>query len=191
MKNADIDSKRLFAAIILPADLRMQLFDSIKGLARQYPEIRPIAAENIHLTLKFLGSRGTFMVRKIAAAMRNTAQDFESFSFTAASIAGAFPDSSSARILFVPVEGGAGQVDNIFNILENNLLKVKIKKEEREFIPHITVARINDNLNITDLVKKITYNFKEPVNCSKISLLESRLKPSGAEYVILEEFALK
>ena len=99
----------------------------------------------------------------------------------------------SARILFAPVEDTAGQIANIFKALENNLAKIKIKKEERKFIPHITIARIRENLNIgtADLIKKISLNFKDSIICSKITLFESRLKPAGADYIILEEFALK
>ena len=190
-KNADIDSRRLFIAIILPVELRTILFESIKDLASRFPAIRPIAPKNIHLTLKFLGSTGNLLVPKVAAAIKDTAEAFESFPFTSGSIIGAFPNSSSARILFAPVDDTAGQIADIFKVLENNLAKVKIKKEERGFIPHITIARIRDNLNIADLLKKITFNFKDSIICSKITLVESRLKPSGADYIILEEFALK
>ena len=55
IKTGYIDSKRLFIAITLPADLRVLLFESIRDLARQDLAIRPIAPECIHLTLKFLG----------------------------------------------------------------------------------------------------------------------------------------
>ena len=87
----------------------------------------------------------------------------------------------------------AGQIAGVFKVLETNLAKIKIKKEERKFIPHITIARIKENLNIgtADLLKKISLNFKGSIVCSKITLFESRLKPSGADYIILEEFALK
>ena len=43
-KTGYIDSKRLFIAITLPADLRILLFESIKDLAGQDLAIRPIAA---------------------------------------------------------------------------------------------------------------------------------------------------
>jgi 2''-5'' RNA ligase len=190
-KNADIDSRRLFIAIILPEDLRVQLFESIKELADHVPAVRPISPENIHLTLKFLGSTGTFMLREITSAIRNTAEGFESFSFAAGSIIGAFPNISSARILYVPVVDAAGHVADIFKVLEDNLATIKIKREERKFTPHITIARIKDELNIADFLKKITFDFKDGIICSKLTLFESRLKPSGADYIILEEFALK
>ena len=128
------------------------------------------------------------------AAISDTAEAFGSFSFTLGTIIGSFPAYiSSARILFVPVEDTAGQIANVFNSLENNLAKIKIKKDERKFIPHITIARIRENLNTgtADLIKKVSFNFKGSIVCSKITLFESRLKPSGADYIILKEFALK
>ncbi|HEX7561158.1 MAG TPA: 2'-5' RNA ligase family protein, partial [Candidatus Humimicrobiaceae bacterium] len=82
---------------------------------------------------------------------------------------------------------------NVFKALENNLAKIQINKDERKFIPHITIARIRGKLNIgtADLIKKISLGYKGSIICSKITLFESRLKPAGADYIILEEFALK
>jgi 2'-5' RNA ligase len=193
-KTSYVDTKRLFIAITLPEDFRFLLFETIKDLARQDLAIRPVAPGCIHLTLKFLGSTDILMLREIMAAISDTAEAFGSFSFTPGTAIGSFPGIiSSARILFAPVEDTAGQITNVFIALENNLAKIKIKKEERKFAPHITIARIRENLNIgtADLIKKISFNFKGSIFCSKITLFESRLKPSGADYIILEEFALK
>jgi 2'-5' RNA ligase len=193
IKTGYIDSKRLFIAIKLPADLRVLLFESIKGLARQDFAIRPIAPECIHLTLKFLGSTDILMLREIMSAISDTAETIDSFSFSCGNRIAAFPDIPSAKILFAPVEDTDGQIADVFKALENNLAKIKIKKEERKFIPHITIARIRENLNIgtADLINNISLSFKGNIICSKVTLFESRLKPSGADYIILEEFALK
>ena len=193
-KPVTLDSKRLFIAITLPADLRVLLFESIKDLARQDLAIRPIAPECIHLTLKFLGSTDILMLQEIMAAISDTAEAIKSFSFTPGNKIGAFPvHISSARILFAPVEDTAGQIAAVFKCLETNLAKIKIKKDERKFVPHITIARVRENLNIgtADLIKNISLNFKGSIVCSKITLFESRLKPAGADYIILKEFALK
>jgi RNA 2',3'-cyclic 3'-phosphodiesterase len=194
IKTGYVDSKRLFVAITLPADLRILLFDSIKDLARQDLAIRPVAPEYIHLTLKFLGNTDILMLREITAAISNTAEAISSFNFTPGTTIGSFPGTfSSARILFAPVEDTEGQIRNVFNSLENNLAKIQVKKDERKFAPHITIARIREKLNTgtADLIKKISLNFKDSIICSKITLFESRLKPAGADYIILEEFALK
>jgi 2'-5' RNA ligase len=193
IKTGHFDSKRLFIAITLPVDLRVLLFESIKDLARQDLAIKPITPECIHLTLKFLGSTDILILRKIMAAINDTAGAIDSFSFTAGTTIGAFPDIHSARILFAPVKDTAGQIADVFKVLETNLAKIKIKKDDRKFIPHITIARIRESLNTgtADCVKKISLNFKDSIICSKITLFESRLKASGADYIILEEFALK
>jgi RNA 2',3'-cyclic 3'-phosphodiesterase len=193
-KTGYVDSKRLFIAITLPADLRFLLFETIKDLARQDLAIRPVAPECIHLTLKFLGSSDILTLREIMAVISDTAEAFGSFSFTPGTIIGSFPGAiSSNRILFVPVEDTAGQIISVFNALENNLAKIQLKKDERKFTPHITIARIKEKLSTgtSDLIKKISFDFKGSIFCSKITLFESRLKPAGADYIILEEFALK
>jgi len=194
IKTGYFDAKRLFIAITLPADLRILLFDSIKDLARQDLAIKPVAPDCIHLTLKFLGSTDILMLREIMAAISDTAEAINSFNFTPGTTIGSFPGNiSSARILFASVEDTSGQIANVFNSLENNLAKIQVKKDERKFYPHITIARIRENLNIStaDLIKKISFNYKGSIFCGKITLFESLLKPTGADYIILEEFALK
>jgi 2'-5' RNA ligase len=194
IKTGYVDSKRLFIAITLPADLRILLFDSIKDLARQDLAIRPVVPECIHLTLKFLGSTNISILREIMAAISDTAEAINSFNFTTGTTIGSFPGNIlSARILFASVEDTSGQITNVFNSLENNLAKIQIKKDERKFYPHITIARIRENLKIVtaDLIKKTSFNYKGNIFCGKITLFESRLKPTGADYIILEEFALK
>jgi RNA 2',3'-cyclic 3'-phosphodiesterase len=194
VKSGQTDSKRLFIAITLPADLRILLFHSMKDLAGQDFAVRPIIPECIHLTLKFLGRTDPLKLREIKAAINDTAEAISSFSFKPGTAIGSFPGNIlSANILFVPVEDTAGQIEIVFKALENNLAKVKIKKEERKLIPHITIARIKGNLNIgtVESIKKIALNYAGSIVCSKITLFESRLKPTGADYIILEEFALK
>ena len=193
-KTGYVELKRLFIAITLPADFRFLLFETIKDLARQDLAISPVAPECIHLTLKFLGSTDILMLREIMAAIIDTAEAFGSFSFTPGPIIGSFPGIiSTARILFTPVEDNVEQITNVFKALENNLAKIQIKKDERKFIPHITIARIRGKLNTgtADLIKKTSLGYKGSIICSKITLFESRLKPTGADYIILEEFALK
>lgn len=193
-KTGCINSKRLFIGIILPADLRVQLFESISLIARQDLAIRPIAPECIHLTLKFLGGTEILMIPEIVAAISDFAGAFKSFSFTAEDKIGVFPDSAaSARILFAPVKDPAGNLAAVFEGIETNFAKIKIKKEERKFVPHVTIARVRENLkkDTRDLIKKASLNCNGSIICRKITLFESRLAPAGPNYIILDEFALK
>jgi 2'-5' RNA ligase len=75
--------------------------------------------------------------------------------------------------------------------LEDNLSRIKIRKEKRNFSPHITIARIKDKKNIEKLINNHKMNPTNLLDCPGITLFESRLKPHGAEYIILGSYSLK
>ena len=89
------------------------------------------------------------------------------------------------------IGSGGEEISGIYKQLEDNLERIKIRKEKREFSPHITIARLKDKKNIENLIKEYKMNKIEELDCSNITLFESQLKPHGAEYSIIGEFGLK
>ena len=131
-KTPYIDSKKaLYCNYSCRQILGLQLFESIKDLARPGSGNKADFTECIHLTLKFLGRTDLLMLREIMAAIKDTVEAFESFSFTLGTIIGAFPKIHSAQILFAPVEDTSGQIADIFKALEDNLAKIKIKGRKK------------------------------------------------------------
>jgi len=191
----DLDSgqkcKRLFIALIIPEGIRKSLFKSISGLYAGDREIRQVPVDNIHLTLKFLGDTGCDRIEKIAHAVKQTSEKFEKFYYFISEKPGAFPSLKSAGVMFAQVDDGSKKIESIFTELENMLCKIKIRKEPRKFVSHITLARIRNRKDLTISAGKLMFEVKNPVLCSKIALFESVLKPSGAEYMTLNEFELK
>ncbi len=183
--------KRLFIAVDLPEEVKSDLYDRAKHLSTIDRDIRPVTLSNIHLTLRFLGPTLPGSVKKISDAVKRTALEIRKFDFTLGEGLGAFPDTLHARIIFVPVRSGEEDLKALFVRLEENLSKVKIRKEKRKFISHLTVARIKNFKNITDLFKNLEIKEYVKIKCEKITIFESLLKPTGAEYVILSEFELK
>jgi 2'-5' RNA ligase len=190
MKNMNVQ-KRLFIAIDLPHDVKKYLYDVALNLNNRDKDIRAIPPGSIHITLKFLGDTNISKIDKIAEAMKNAAGDFQRFSYEIGKSLEAFPAAESARIVFVPVLEGSDKIAGIYKNLENNLSRIKIPKENRKFISHITIARIRNKKNISEILKDIELDYKNQHKCTKITLFESRLKPDGAEYIITCEAGLK
>lgn len=186
-----VSVKRLFIAVDLSDSLKNYLFQMTSSICKNDRDIRAIPADSIHITLKFLGETQISKIDKIAEAVRKTAGSFDKFTLSLSDSFGCFPKTDSARILFIPVADGNNKLKEIFNELENNLSKLKIKRENREFISHITVARIRNKKNISDIISNKKLDYSEKLICSKLTLFESLLKPSGAQYIILDEFELK
>ena len=65
------------------------------------------------------------------------------------------------------------------------------RREEREFSPHITLARINSRERLDNLVRAAaafaSYDFGA-MQAIEFQLFKSTLKSSGAEYEALETF---
>jgi 2'-5' RNA ligase len=65
------------------------------------------------------------------------------------------------------------------------------RREEREFSPHVTLARINSRERLDNLVRAAagfaSYDFGG-MQASEFELFQSVLKPSGAEYTSIEKF---
>jgi len=183
--------KRRFIAIDLPDDLKSSLYSETKDYFSREKAVRIIPAENIHLTLKFLGDTKSTKIPEISKAINEAAGNFDSFDFKVSSKLEAFPSSKSARILFAGVGNGSDLIKDFFKNLENSLSKIHIKKEERGFVSHITVARVREKINLSDMISVFELSFSKTVHCKKITLFESILSTAGSRYIIIEEFALK
>lgn len=184
--------KRLFIAIDIPEYVKKYIYKITSNLFKGDKDIKIVSYSNIHITLKFLGNTNLSKIEKIKQAVKKTADSFKNFSYEIKENLGAFPTPENARVVFVEVGNGAGNISNVYNKLEDNLSKIKIRKEKRKFIPHLTVARIKGRKNVGDIIKKAKINHPiSQMNCSKITLFESKLKPEGAEYIIIDEFGLE
>ena len=182
---------RLFIAVDIPESLKKNLYKIGDSLSRKDKDIKKVPCSNIHITLKFLGNVNLNKIEKVKSAIKKTAEYFTSFNYGIACKLNAFSSFKNARVVFVEITVGGNKLIEICSKLEDNLCKVKIKKEKRKFIPHITVARIRKRKNIEKLVENVKLDFIGEIKCCKLTLFESKLKSSGAEYIILEEFSLK
>jgi len=185
------NQKRLFIAIELPQKLRQYFYNIVLSMSNKNHEIRAIVPDNIHLTLKFLGNTNISRISKIARAISSVSVSFPKFSFNTGDRMAAFPGLKSARIIFVPVEEGSEKIIQFYGKLEDSLSKIKIRREQRKFIPHLTVARIRSMVDLREEINNIDISPQKNIECTHLTLFESVLKRSGSEYKVLEEFKLK
>lgn len=183
--------KRLFIAIDIPEFIKDNIYNFTAALLKEEKQIKVVSAPNIHITLKFLGNINTGKVSKIEKAIKETADTFRRFKYEINGKINAFPGPNNARVVFLEIGNGGRQISEIYNELENNLSGVKIRKEKRKFFPHITIARIKNKKNVGQLVNNHEMDSVDRLDCLEITLFESKLKPQGAEYTILNKFSLK
>jgi len=183
--------KRLFIAIDIPGHIKDNVYNHMKTLLKENSHIKLVAAPNIHITLKFLGNVNINKIEKIKRAIKETADKFNRFKYEISGKINAFPGPRNARIIFLEIGSGGEQISGIYRQLEDNLERIKIRKEKREFSPHITIARIKDKKNMENFIDEYKMDKIERLDCSNITLFESQLKSYGAEYSVIGEFDLK
>ena len=127
---------RLFVAIDLPQEIK----EDLTRFTRELPVARWVPADQIHLTLRFIGEVGPQACAAIKTALSGLS--FPEFTLALRG-AGHFPPGRHPRVLWVGVEP-SDRLSRLQQDLELALLKAGIPPDERPFSPHITLARLRD-----------------------------------------------
>src|SRR6185369_3311627 len=125
---------RLFIAIELPDHYKKALGE----LRTAIPGARWVAAEQIHLTLAFLGGVDEDTAGRLIAGLAGIqAAKFE-LSLTGT---GCFPNRQRPRVVWVGVKPEPG-LTGLAAMVRETVLACGIPLEERPFSPHLTLARL-------------------------------------------------
>src|SRR5690348_602124 len=107
-------------------------------------DLKPVEAEIIHLTLKFLGNVSTPRLADVQSSLQQLT--FPSFTAEIKG-AGAFPNLKHMNVIWVGVNEGWTQVEQIYEQVEKLLSRLGFRRENRPFSPHITIARVRSGRN--------------------------------------------
>jgi 2'-5' RNA ligase len=171
------DRLRLFCALRLPDEIVEQL---VAWQARALRAGRVVPPENLHVTLAFLGSRPAGELEPVAGALREAAGGAELPVFTA----DRYRETRSVGMLVLTdLEGRAAAfADDLFRRLE--ALGV-YRREARPWLPHLTVLRFRDRPRLHPSPPELG-SFAP----SDAAVYLSRLRPTGAQYEVMESVAL-
>lgn len=174
---------RLFIAANLPDDVREAIEDNLADLESSNMPGKLVSSENIHVTLAFLGEQDEQTTGNIEKAMTKTAEVIEAFDVALGDY-GLFGSGAKAT-LWQGFEDTI-EIEALAKELRANLADEQVAFDEKEFKPHITLARKAD-VDITEL--------EEPWvgegEIRAMSLIESTLTPQGAEYRTLKTMELR
>ncbi|HBG08189.1 MAG: 2'-5' RNA ligase [Geobacteraceae bacterium GWC2_58_44] len=131
---------RLFVAIDLPGHVKAAL----SGFAAELPVARWVGAEELHLTLRFIGEVDQESCSAIKSAL--SAISFSAFPLTLCGV-GHFPPGRHPRVLWVGMEPCEGLMQ-LQQDVELALMEVGIAVDERPFSPHITLARLKETVPV-------------------------------------------
>jgi 2'-5' RNA ligase len=169
---------RLFCALTLPEPVLDRIVEWQAGALAG--DARIVPRKNLHATVAFLGSRPAREAASIGAELA-----------VAAAAAGPIAlrelryreTRSVGMLVFDDIDGHAGRfAEDVFERLER--LGV-YEREGRPWLPHVTVLRFRRPPRLQPPLPGLG-----AVSPSGAAVYHSLLRPSGAEYVAVESFAL-
>jgi len=183
---------RTFIAAELGPEIIARLANLLAELKLSGGSVRWVRPESIHLTFKFLGEIKTEEIRSIHEALERAVLSCEACTVKAARLGG-FPDLSKPRVLWVGLDNQEG-LEKIHKPVERELARIGYPPEKRAFRPHLTLGRVKSLRGWETLRAQIEEN--RDFSAGKILIdhlvfIESRLRPSGAEYFKLKTYAFK
>ena len=186
---------RCFIAVQLPSEVQNQISDYINKLKKCSTDVRWVQAANIHLTLKFLGEIDSSRIDLVKQSLYPISNKFSSFHLNISG-SGCFPGKNRPRVFWLGMD--QGEENSLFSShqwIENQLADINFEREKRRFSPHLTLGRVRsrESVDFSDLFTFLEQNPFTPktfsVEC--IYFMQSFLKPTGAEYQIIEKYPLK
>ncbi len=169
---------RLFIGI----PLEEKLLNEINNLCIKFKNLRKtkfVKKENFHITLKFIGETDEENIKSIINTMKNAFANEESFFITTNRVS-AFPSEKKAKVIWFNIDKNYERIKELYRKLEEDFKKINFFSDEKEYIPHITVARTKESRDISEEIKNLNFEFKSKV--TEIVLYQSILRTEGPVY---------
>lgn len=183
---------RLFVAVDLGEEVRRALAALQEELRPQARHARWVAPENAHLTLAFLGSMEEAMVPRLSEALGGVAAKAAPFELRCRG-GGAFGAKKHPRVLWVGVEGELAALAVLHQRTEAALQPLGYQPEQREYRPHLTLARAKDPRGDPRLARCAEGLADRSLGAShvdRVILFRSQPGRGGSRYTPLAEPAL-
>jgi len=187
---------RSFIAIELPEEVREGLVRLRNAIKRdEHKFVKWVSPDGIHLTLKFLGNIPSKRVTEITEAIEKVTQEISPFHLEISGL-GVFPSLRQTRVLWVGIGGAVYKLSKLQRNIDSALDVLGFAKEERPFVPHLTLARLRpgastlERRNFGELVGSTIFEDKYPIEVEAVSLMRSQLTPTGAFYTRLSAVGL-
>lgn len=189
---------RCFIAIELPAEVTAGLADLRAQLERpsQHYYVKWVRPEAIHLTLKFLGNIQAGRQPDVSRAIERAVEGNPSFHLEVSGLGG-FPSLQQPRVLWVGVAGETKQLEALQKKIDNALADLGFPREERPFVPHLTLARVRQGASagehkaLGELAMPLRQTKTYPLAATSVSVMRSQLSPRGTIYTCLSRAELR
>jgi 2'-5' RNA ligase len=174
------EKMRLFIGV--PLELKAQ--EKLAALYKNFNEIKTVKTEYLHVTMQFLGEMDEEFLEPVKTAIDKACDGFKVFEISNTRIS-AFPNLRKAKAVWVNVDKGSGPVKKLFRNIEKSIEGIKYERENRAFIPHVTIGRSKQGVDISAQAAKMKFEIISKV--CRVVLYKSDLEPAGPVYTKIHE----
>ena len=179
---------RLFTGLDLPGDVVGNLEELLRKL-KPAGRIQWSPPANLHVTTKFIGEWPEARLRELIAGLRG--MPGRAPIEVRIRRVGFYPNPHSPRIFWCGIE--APGLEGLASDTDSATAALGVEREKRAFSPHLTLARIKEQIDLQPLRKTIagleSLEFGE-YEARSFFLYQSNLRPTGSVYTKLAEFPL-
>ena len=182
---------RVFVAVELSEEVRESVGRWVSELRRLGAKVSWVAAENMHLTLVFLGEVSGDRLGVVEAIVCEEALATPGFSMEGVG-AGTFGSERAPRVVWAGVEAPPPLAD-VQGRLTRRLADKGFGVDLRAFRAHLTVGRVRGREGVaalTSAVASATHKRFGTAEVRRLVLMQSHLGAGGARYSIVRTFGL-
>ena len=187
---------RVFIAIDIDEEIKKALSDLQQQLQNKAGtrtgDVTWVRADNMHLTLKFLGEVADNRIAKVCDTVKDVADGHSKFELDIEEV-GCF-GGKSARVIWVGTGQGADSLCRLQAEIDKRLASGGWPKEKRKFTGHLTLARIR-RPQAGVILGQMAEDYKElklgTVSVDSVYVYQSELTQQGPVYTRLGSYKLQ
>ncbi len=182
---------RTFIAVDFPPETLTKITKIIGYFKTQTPmdALKWVSAENLHLTIKFIGDIPEDKLAQVKMVIKKSLVDKHPFKIGVGGL-GMFPNKHNPRVIWLGVTYDQTLRD-IHHVLNHSLKSTGIEPDNRDYSPHLTIARIRQRAReetrqeIGATLSKFKIDSLGEIKINEIILYQSELTRNGPIYTPL------
>lgn len=186
---------RLFVAIDVGAEVREKLRAVQEKLADVKADVRWVAPENMHITVKFIGEVEEKRVGEVLERVVKAAGQVPAFPLEIEGV-DRFPEKGPVRVIMSRVLSPDQRIIKLHRLVDSGIGGMGLAMDTRVLVPHVTVGRVSSNHGLNKLlrlVEKHDLDFFGSFVVERVVLYQSVMgagEGGGVKYVVVGTGAL-